>query len=71
MDGARRLSLIVGVFVLTALGALAVMILSLSRQDGVFTERYALVAYFDNVQGLLPNAPVWLAGTRVSGGLLP
>ena len=65
MDGARRLSLIVGGFVLAALAALAVMILALSRQEGVFTERYTLVAYFNNVQGLLPNAPVWLAGTRV------
>jgi phospholipid/cholesterol/gamma-HCH transport system substrate-binding protein len=65
MDGARRLSLVVGVFVLAALAALAVMILSLSQQQGVFSERYTLVAHFNNVQGLLPNAPVWLAGTRV------
>ncbi len=65
MDGAGRLSLVVGGFVLAALAAMAVMILSLSQQDGVFTRRYTLVAYFNNVQGLLPNAPVWLAGTRV------
>ena len=31
----------------------------------MFGERYRLVGYYENVQGLIPNAPVWLAGTRV------
>jgi phospholipid/cholesterol/gamma-HCH transport system substrate-binding protein len=61
----RRTSLIVGVFALAALGALALAILSLSSQEGVFGDRYRLVGYYENVQGLIPNAPVWLAGTRV------
>src|SRR5262245_43177575 len=61
----RRTSLIVGAFALAALGALALAILSLSSQEGVFSERYRLVGYYENVQGLIPNAPVWLAGTRV------
>jgi len=61
----RRTSLIVGLFSLAALCALALAILSLSSQEGVFGKRYRLVGYYDNVQGLIPNAPVWLAGTRV------
>lgn len=61
----RRTSLIVGLFSLAALCALALAILSLSSQEGVFRDRYRLVGYYDNVQGLIPNAPVWLAGTRV------
>ena len=31
----------------------------------MFQARYRLVAWFDNVQGLVPGAAVWLAGTRV------
>lgn len=61
----RRTSLIVGLFSLAALGALAIAILSLSSQEGVFGARYRLVGYYENVQGLIGNAPVWLAGTRV------
>jgi phospholipid/cholesterol/gamma-HCH transport system substrate-binding protein len=65
MDGNRRLSLVVGVFVLISVGAAAVAILSLSSQQGVWRDRYRVVGYFDNVQGLIPNAPVWLAGKQV------
>ena len=65
MDRDRRLSLTVGGFALVALAALAVTILSLSSQQGVFRPRYQLVAYFDNVQGLVSGAAVRLAGTAV------
>ena len=65
MQDRNRTSLVVGTFALAALGALAVAILSLSSQEGVFGGRYQLVGYYENVQGLIPNAPVWLAGTRV------
>jgi phospholipid/cholesterol/gamma-HCH transport system substrate-binding protein len=61
----NRSSLIVGAFALAALAALAIAILSLSSQQGVFTDRYRLVGFFENVSGLIPNAPVWLAGTQV------
>jgi phospholipid/cholesterol/gamma-HCH transport system substrate-binding protein len=61
----NRLALIVGAFVLASFGALALAILSLSSQEGVFTDRYRLVGYYDNVGGLISNAPVWLAGTQV------
>lgn len=65
MQDRNRTSLVVGSFALAALGALAVAILSLSSQEGVFGGSYPLVGYYENVQGLIPNAPVWLAGTRV------
>jgi phospholipid/cholesterol/gamma-HCH transport system substrate-binding protein len=65
MDRDRRLSLTVGGFALIALAALVVAILSLSAQQGIFRARYGLVAYFDNVQGLVSGAAVRLAGTQV------
>lgn len=65
MEGSRRISIVVGAFVLAALAALALTILTLSSQQGVFRHRYRLVAYFENVQGLMANAPVWLAGRQV------
>ena len=65
MEGNRRIAIVVGVFVLAGLAALALTILSLSSQQGVFRQRYRLVAHFENVQGLLANAPVWLAGRQV------
>lgn len=65
MHDRNRLALIVGAFVLASLGALVLAILSLSSQEGVFTDRYRLVGYYENVGGLIPNAPVWLAGTQV------
>src|SRR5512138_1024107 len=65
MQDRNRTSLIVGSFALAAVAALALAILSLSSQDHVFRSRYHLVGFYENVQGLIPNAPVWLAGTRV------
>jgi phospholipid/cholesterol/gamma-HCH transport system substrate-binding protein len=65
MGDDRRLGLVVGAFVLAAFAMLAGLILSLSAERGLFAERYALVARFDDVQGLLPGAPVRLAGKDV------
>ncbi|MEM7411935.1 MAG: MlaD family protein [Myxococcota bacterium] len=65
MPDQNRLPLIVGAFVMASLAALALAVFSLSSQQGVFVERYRLVGYYDNVGGLKPNAPVWLAGTQV------
>ncbi|MBW2420201.1 MAG: MCE family protein, partial [Deltaproteobacteria bacterium] len=65
MDSSRHLSLIVGAFVIVSLSALCLGILSLTSEKGIFTERYRIVGEFDNVQGLLPGAPVWLAGKEI------
>jgi phospholipid/cholesterol/gamma-HCH transport system substrate-binding protein len=61
----RRLSLAVGAFFLLALGAFAVIILSLSARTGVWERHYELVARFGDVQGLIASAEVRLAGKRV------
>ncbi len=65
MEGSRRLSLVVGLFVLASLAVFAGVILTLSAESGLLQPRYALVARFENVEGLLPGAPVHLAGKRV------
>ncbi|UCE85200.1 MAG: MCE family protein [Deltaproteobacteria bacterium] len=65
MGDDRRLGLVVGAFVLAALAMLAGLILSLSSERGLFAKRYTLVARFGDVQGLLPGAPVRLAGKDV------
>lgn len=65
MEADRRLSLMVGLFVLVALGALAVALTSLTSERSLFTPQYTLVAHFDNAMGLQPGSPVWLAGKEV------
>ena len=55
MDSNRRLSLIVGAFVIVSLGALALAILSLTSEKGIFVDQYRIVGEFENVQGLLPG----------------
>ena len=65
MERDARLASIVGAFLIVVLLALAAVILSLSSDQGLFVARYRLEARFDNVQGLLPGAPVWLAGKGV------
>lgn len=65
MDGTRRLSLVVGTFVIAAFVVLAVILLSFSSERGFLQPRYRLVTYFENAQGLLGGAPVRLAGRDV------
>lgn len=65
MEREGRLALVVGTFLIAVLAALAALILSLSSERGLFVARYRLMARFENVQGLLPGAPVWLAGKDV------
>jgi phospholipid/cholesterol/gamma-HCH transport system substrate-binding protein len=65
MERDARINLSVGAFVLTAMVALAVGILSLTAESGFFQPQYRLVGNFKNVLGLLPGAPVWLGGKEV------
>lgn len=65
MDRDRRLSLWVGFFVVASLALLAVIVLSLSSERGLWRPRYRLLAHFENVQGLIEGAPVRLAGKDV------
>lgn len=61
----RRLSLVVGLFVILSLGVGAVGLLTLGTRTGLLQPRYRLVTYFENVQGLVAGAPVRLAGKDV------
>jgi phospholipid/cholesterol/gamma-HCH transport system substrate-binding protein len=65
MDERRRLSLVVGVFLVAALAVGAFVLLSLGTSAGLLEPRYRLVTYFEDVQGLVAGAPVRLAGKDV------
>lgn len=65
MDRDRRVSIVVGLFVIGALALFAVAVVSLTAQRGPWIPRYSLVTYFQNVQGLIEGAPVRLAGKDV------
>jgi phospholipid/cholesterol/gamma-HCH transport system substrate-binding protein len=65
MEGDRRLSVVVGFFVIGALALFAAAVLSLTAQNGPWIARYTLVAYFENGQGLIDGAPVRLAGKDI------
>lgn len=65
MPDSRQLSLIVGAFFIASLVALGVAVLSLTSESGLFASQYRIYGKFENVQGLLPGAPVWMAGKEV------
>ncbi len=65
MDERRRLSFIVGAFAVAVTLTAAFVLANLGSDAGLLQERYALVTYFDDVQGLVPGAPVRLAGKDV------
>lgn len=65
MDADRRLSVVVGLFVIGALALFAAAVLSLTAQRGPWLPRYTLFAHFTNGQGLIDGAPVRLAGKDV------
>ncbi len=65
MPDRRRLSLIVGTFVVAALVVGALAVLFLGARGGILNPRYRLVTYFDDVQGLVSGAPVRLAGRDI------
>ena len=65
MESDRRLSLIVGGFVIASMIALSISVLSLTNERGLWQPQYRLFAYFEDVQGLMDGAPVWLSGKNV------
>jgi phospholipid/cholesterol/gamma-HCH transport system substrate-binding protein len=64
MESDRKLELRAGVFTLIVLVAFGLVVLTMTR-GGVFSPRYTLHAEFDNIEGLLVNDPVHLAGHDV------
>lgn len=66
MKNSRALELAVGVFMALGLAALFMLAMKVSNLAGYEVEDgYRLVAYFDNVGGLKPKAPVKVAGVTV------
>lgn len=65
MDERRRLALMVGLFVIAAIGFAAASLFTLGSRSGLLSDHYRLVTYFDNVQGLVAGAPVRLSGKDV------
>jgi len=65
MDERRRLSFLVGAFAVAATITAAFVLASLGSDAGLLRNRYSLVTYFDDVQGLVPGSPVRLAGKDV------
>jgi phospholipid/cholesterol/gamma-HCH transport system substrate-binding protein len=65
MESERKLELRAGVFTLVALLAVGAVVFTMSRGGGLFAPRYTLLAEFDDIEGLLVNDPVHLAGHSV------
>jgi phospholipid/cholesterol/gamma-HCH transport system substrate-binding protein len=65
MDERGRLSFVVGLFVLAALGVGAFALWNLGASRGLLAERYQLTTYFEDVQGLVSGGAVRLAGKDV------
>ncbi len=65
MDDRGRLSFVVGLFVLAALGVGAFALWNLGASRGLLAERYRLTTYFEDVQGLVSGGAVRLAGKDV------
>jgi len=55
----------VGILVIVSFALLAVTILYIGRQQGIFTETYLLKTYMERINGLQTGAPVWLTGVGV------
>jgi phospholipid/cholesterol/gamma-HCH transport system substrate-binding protein len=60
-----RVELVVGIFVLIGLVALAYLSIRLGKLDFIGTQGYRVVADFDSIAGLKPGAMVEIAGVEV------
>ena len=65
MDDRGRLSFVVGLLVLAAIGVGAFALWNLGASRGLLAERYRLITYFEDVQGLVSGGAVRLAGKDV------
>jgi phospholipid/cholesterol/gamma-HCH transport system substrate-binding protein len=65
MDERGRLSFVVGLFVLAAVGVGAFALWNLGASRGLLAERYRLTTYFEDVQGLVSGGSVRLAGKEI------
>ncbi len=61
----RRTVVRAGVFVALALGLLAVVVLLIGKANRVFERQVSYHMYFENVEGLKTDSPVWVGGLEV------
>lgn len=65
MDRDTLLQLRIGIFVLAGIVLFAAFVLAISGQRRILERRYTLFAAFGSAEGLVPGAPVRLAGVNV------
>jgi phospholipid/cholesterol/gamma-HCH transport system substrate-binding protein len=61
----RRLALRVGTFVAAALALAGLIVFLIGRETHLFEKEVMYHAYFENVEGLSEESPVWLGGLEV------
>ncbi len=62
----QHLATAVGLFILAGIGALSFLAFQVSNLSQTYQgESYQITAYFDNVGGLKPKAPVTLSGVNI------
>jgi len=61
----RRTIVRAGVFVALALAVLAVVVLLIGKANRVFERQVSYHMYFENVEGLKTDSPVWVGGLEV------
>lgn len=63
--GERRMAVRVGLFVAAALALAGVIIFLIGQESRLFEKEVTYRTYFENVQGLAEQSPVWLGGMEV------
>ncbi|PTL84773.1 MlaD family protein [Vitiosangium sp. GDMCC 1.1324] len=61
----QRLALRVGIFVALALSLAGLIVFLIGQETRLFEKEVTYNTYFENVQGLSPQSPVWLGGLEV------
>ena len=64
-DKERRTALRVGIFLFICVAALVLGVITLGSKGGLFEGKTTLYVHFDDISGLVPGAPVRLAGLDV------
>ncbi len=61
----QRLALRVGIFVAVAMGLAGLIVFLIGQETRFFEREVKYFAYFENVEGLTEESPVWLGGLEV------
>jgi phospholipid/cholesterol/gamma-HCH transport system substrate-binding protein len=63
--GERKRAIRVGLFVAMALGLTGIIVFLIGQETGLFQRHVTFRTYFENVEGLTTESPVWLGGLDV------